>query len=254
MAHRGVCPDMACELIRKRIQEHKTKRDCYKAIAKELGVPWRTVQSWDGNSSRGNSISPPPYEKIDCCTISDLDKLIKKDIRFGTIYADPPWKYENQATRSATSGIYRKDEWCMTLDELANLPIAELSAEQAHLHLWTTNVFLPDALELIKTWGFEYKGVFVWVKPQIGMGNYWRVAHEFLLLGIKGGLRFYDKSQRSWLECKRGRHSAKPEKVRYIIEKTSPGPYLELFGRRVAKNWVVWGNEIERDLFYGKVE
>ena len=83
----------------------------------------------------------------------------------------------------------------------------------------------------------------------MGIGNYWRVSHEFLLLGVKGGLVFADHGQMSWLRHDRIGHSRKPEQVRRIIEKVSPGPYLELFGRRTADNWTVWGNEIERTLF-----
>ena len=54
----------------------------------------------------------------------------------------------------------------------------------------------------------------------------------------------------SWIEARRGRHSAKPGKVRNIIEGVSPGPRLELFGRNGVNGWTVWGNEIEKDLFY----
>jgi N6-adenosine-specific RNA methylase IME4 len=86
----------------------------------------------------------------------------------------------------------------------------------------------------------------VWVKPQIGMGNYWRVSHEFLLLGVRGSLPFADKSLRNWLEEPRGRHSAKPERVRDLIHKASPGPRLELFARRAVEGWTCWGNEIRR--------
>ena len=47
----------------------------------------------------------------------------------------------------------------------------------------------------------------------------------------------------------RGRHSGKPETVRAIIERVSPGPYLELFGRKPIDGWVVFGDTIERGLF-----
>ena len=83
----------------------------------------------------------------------------------------------------------------------------------------------------------------------MGIGNYWRLSHEFMLLGVKGGLTFLDRGQMSWLNHDRIGHSHKPEEVRWIIEKVSPGPYLELFGRRTIDNWTVWGNEIERTIF-----
>jgi len=187
------------------------------------------------------SFKKPPESK----QVLTLQELIESDQKFGTIYADPPWKYSNQATRSATDGEYST----MSIDELSAYPIPQLTAPKAHLHLWTTNSFLHEALHLIDTWGFEYKSCFVWVKTQMGIGNYWRVSHEFLLLGTKGNLTFADRSLKSWAEAKRVRHSAKPEIVRQFIERASPSPYLELFARRLVKGWTVFGNEIERNLF-----
>ncbi len=67
--------------------------------------------------------------------------------------------------------------------------VGELVSHAAHLHLWTTNAFLFESKALLEAWGFEYKSVLVWVKPEIGLGNYWRLAHEFLVLGVRGGAR-----------------------------------------------------------------
>ena len=160
--------------------------------------------------------------------------------RFGTIYIDPPWPYENQATRAATDNHYRT----MTLDEIAALPVRDLALDDAHIHLWTTNAFLFECKALLEAWDFEYKGVLVWVKPGLGIGNYWRVAHEFLLLGIRGNAPFLDHSQLSWFEAERLAHSEKPDDVREMIEAVSPGPYLELFARKSVDGWIVWGDEI----------
>lgn len=176
------------------------------------------------------------------CTVADLEELVSQGTTFATIYADPPWPYGNQATRAATSNHYKT----MTLEDLAALPVAELAAHNAHLHLWTTNAFLHDALHLIPKWGFEYKSCLVWVKPQMGLGNYWRLSHEFLLFGIRGQCPFLDRGQQSWVSEPRTKHSQKPEKVRKLIEKVSPAPRLELFGRRCTQGWTVWGNEIAR--------
>jgi N6-adenosine-specific RNA methylase IME4 len=184
------------------------------------------------------------------CTEADLASLGAAGKTFGTLYADPPWAYGNQATRAATDNHYET----MTVDQILALPVGPLAAPQSHLHLWTTNAFLFECPRILEAWGFEYKGVFVWVKPQIGLGNYWRVAHEFLVLGVRGGLTFDNHAARSWLEIDRGTHSAKPEQVRHLIESVSPGPRLELFGRCAAPGWTVWGNEVERDLFYNNGE
>lgn len=166
--------------------------------------------------------------------------------KFGTIYADPPWAYGNQGTRASTDNHYGT----MTVDDLCAMPVEEIVAADAHLHLWTTNSFLPDSFRLMAAWGFEYRSCFVWVKPQLGIGNYWRVSHEFLLLGIRGDAkRFNEHSHKSWDTFDRTRHSSKPEQIRVIIERVSPGPFLELFGRFSVPGWTVFGNQVETTLF-----
>lgn len=165
--------------------------------------------------------------------------------RFGCVYADPPWRYGNQGTRAATGNHYGT----MTVDEICALPVREIVAENAHLHLWTTNAFLFEAKRVMEAWGFEYKSCFVWVKPQMGIGNYWRVSHEFMLLGIRGDAPFLAKNEMSWAELPRGRHSAKPDDIRKRIEKVSPGPRIELFARDAFEGWSAWGNQTKHSLF-----
>ena len=116
--------------------------------------------------------------------------------------------------------------------------------------MWTTNGFLFECPRLFDAWGFEFRSSFIWVKPQIGIGNYWRNSHEFLLTAIRGNAkRFADKTLKSWIEVDRGQHSAKPDQVRAFIEGASPGPFLELFGRRQYDGWAVWGDQIEQTIF-----
>ena len=165
---------------------------------------------------------------------------------YGCFYADPPWSYGNQGTRASTDNHYGT----MSVEEIAAFPIEEKAADNAHLHLWTTNAFLFDARTVMEAWGFTYKSCFVWVKPNIGMGNYWRVSHEFLLMGVRGSLPFRDRSLRSWGEFPRGQHSAKPEPIYDLIEKASPGPYFELFARRQRDDWASWGDGVEPNLFF----
>lgn len=83
------------------------------------------------------------------------------------------------------------------------------------------------------------------------MGNYWRVSHEYLLLGVRGNLPFGDNTCRSWLSARRTAHSRKPFAFRALVEQVSPGPYLELYGREEQPwtQWTVFGNQVERRLF-----
>src|SRR5262249_10579791 len=111
--------------------------------------------------------------------------------------------------------------------------------------------FLFEAKRVLDAWGFAYKTPFVWCKPQMGLGNYWRSATEFLLLGVRGESKgFADKSLRNWACFDRTEHSAKPAEVRRMVERASPGPRLELFAREAAEGWTVWGNETPRDIFH----
>jgi N6-adenosine-specific RNA methylase IME4 len=179
--------------------------------------------------------------------VSDLAELVQAGRHFATIYADPPWPYDNEASRAAAVDHYS----VMSLADIRREPVAQLAEANAHLHLWTTNAFLREAINLIEAWGFRYRSAFIWTKDRLGMGNYWRVSHEFLLLGVRGKLRFLDRTQRSWILAHRGTHSRKPDVVRQLIEQVSPGPYLELYARAELPNstWTVYGNEVERRLF-----
>ena len=159
---------------------------------------------------------------------------------YGTIYADPPWPYANHASRAAAVNHYPT----MSIDEICRLPVLERAKTQAHLWLWTTNSFLREAFTVIDAWGFDYKSTLVWIKPQLGLGNYLRVAHEFFLIASRGNLAGRATDQRSWVEHDRLEHSKKPKVFRTIVEKISPGPYLELFARSAAAGWDTWGNEM----------
>jgi N6-adenosine-specific RNA methylase IME4 len=83
----------------------------------------------------------------------------------------------------------------------------------------------------------------------MGIGNYWRLSHEFLLLGVRGSLVFDAKDLMSWAALDRTSHSSKPPEIRGMVERASPGPYLELFGRKEVKGWHVWGNQIKGEEF-----
>jgi N6-adenosine-specific RNA methylase IME4 len=176
--------------------------------------------------------------------VSTLDELIGGE-KFACIYADPPWQYGNQATRAATGNHYGT----MSVEDICNEPVVDIVADNAHLHLWTTNAFLFDARSVMEAWGFQYKSCLVWVKPQMGIGNYWRVSHEFMLFGIRGKLPFMDRGQMSWIQADRTKHSQKPYAVRAMVEKVSPGPRLELYGRCIVPGWTVYGNQVSGSMF-----
>lgn len=174
--------------------------------------------------------------------VTNLADLVAAGHRFSTIYADPPWSFRDRASRGAANNHYPT----MSTEQIAAEPVAQLAADASHLHLWCPSALLADALKVIAAWGFEYRSSFVWVKPQMGIGHYWRCSHELMLLGVRKNLPFRDHSQRSWIELDRNGHSAKPEEIRCLIEQVSLPPYLELYGRNVPTNqgWTVYGNQV----------
>lgn len=175
------------------------------------------------------------------------------DGKFATFVADPPWRYGNTSTRGAAENHYPT----MTIDDLCALDVVPThAADQAHLYLWTTSGHLPEAFRVMDAWGFEYKSYLVWVKPQMGMGNYFRVSTELVLFGVRGGMRTQARDIKNYFTAKRGKHSAKPLAFHDLVMKASPGPYMELFSRCSADEllggcicskcrlgWSVWGNQ-----------
>ncbi len=207
----------------------------------------REFQSDLFDSSPVNSAQQPEPAYVPGVVVPDLRQLVAGGQKFSTIYADPPWPYRNESSRGAAINHYP----VMSIADILAEPVPQLAERHAHLHLWTTNAFLKEAFDVIDAWGFKYKSCLVWIKDELGMGNYWRVSHEFLLLGVRGNLRFRDRAQRSWINAPRSTHSRKPEQVRLLIESVSPAPYLELYGRedRPGLPWTVYGNRVERRLF-----
>jgi N6-adenosine-specific RNA methylase IME4 len=156
---------------------------------------------------------------------------------FATVVVDPPWQYDNRATRNAAGKQYAT----MTLAELGDLTIP--AAADAHLYLWATNNFLRDAFDLVDRWGFTYKTLLTWVKPQMGLGNYYRVNTEHVLFAVRGRLPTARRDVTNVIDADRTKHSAKPDAFYDLVVAQSPGPYLELFARTRRLGWEFRGLE-----------
>lgn len=166
--------------------------------------------------------------------------------KFRTIVADPPWSKNQSSFHGYGGAIGHYD--LMSLDRIKAMPIADLADDNAHLYLWVTNSNIDEGLEVIKAWGFRYITMFHWIKPKMGVGNYIRNASETCLFAVRGKLPPKSRTQIGWLIDYPQEHSAKPRSFISVVERVSPGPYLELFcRRRPASNekWICWGNETE---------
>ena len=176
---------------------------------------------------------------------------------YRTLVSDPPWNYRDRVGpglgfgadrirgRRGAAGYYP----VMSVDEIAALGTdGEIAgyrmSENAHLYLWTTNAFMEEAHRVARAWGFIPRTVLTWRKPQMGMGHYFRNTTEHVVFAVRGSLPIKVKNQRTDFTAPRGRHSEKPEAFFEIVERCSPGPYLELFARKRRPNWTSWGNEV----------
>jgi N6-adenosine-specific RNA methylase IME4 len=175
------------------------------------------------------------------------------DVRFGTILADPPWRFENSTGKISPEHQRLKRYDTMALDEITSLPVNKIVDSTAHLYLWVPNAILPLGLQVMKEWGFRYKSNIIWHKVRKdggsdgrGVGFYFRNVTEILLFGVHGpNARTLAPGRRqvNFIAAARAEHSRKPVKQYDIIRACSPGPYMELFARGVHKDWRCWGHE-----------
>lgn len=95
--------------------------------------------------------------------------------KYGIIYADPPWSYNDKGCSGACEKHYRT----MKLSDICALPVADIAADDCTLFLWATYPMLPEALKVIEAWGFRYKGIaFQWVKQnRSGSGYFFGLGH-----------------------------------------------------------------------------
>lgn len=173
--------------------------------------------------------------------------------KYKTIYADPPWQFQNRTGKVAPEHKRLTRYNTMTLDEIKQLPVSDIVDEKGHLYLWVPNALLPEGLDVMKAWGFEYKTNIIWEKIRKdgqpdgrGVGFYFRNVTEMLLFGIKGDRNRTLSPARSQVNLVRSmkrEHSRKPDEVFPIIEACSPGPYLEMFARGKREGWVLWGDQ-----------
>ena len=163
--------------------------------------------------------------------------------KFAVIYADPPWEYKNSGFSEAADNKYPT----MPIDEICELPVSELAEDSSVLFLWATNPLLPEALRVVKAWGFEYVTNMAWIKDA-GRGKGWflKSKHELLIIGRKKDTPHPIERPDSCFEADRGSvHSRKPEKAYEIIESMYSGSKIELFARSQRNGWESWGNEVE---------
>jgi N6-adenosine-specific RNA methylase IME4 len=186
--------------------------------------------------------------------VSDLLTFADEQ-RFGTILADPPWRFQNRTGKVAPEHNRLARYSTMTVPEICALPVSQIAAEPAHLYLWVPNALMPHGLEVMAAWGFKYVSNIVWEKVRAdgwpdgrGVGFYFRNVTEILLFGVRGkNARTLAPGRRqvNIIRSRKREHSRKPDEQYAIIEGCSWGPRLELFSRGVREGWSCWGDEAD---------
>lgn len=189
--------------------------------------------------------------------MTDVFAHLRKDYR--VVAADVPWAFRsNSVARPGRNAMRHYD--CMSLEDIAALPVKDVVADNAVLFFWITGPFLAIGahIPIMKAWGFEPSGMgFVWIKlnpnaPQLffveqdlatGGGFTTRKNAEFALIGKRGKSVRENAGVHEVIIEPRRQHSRKPNKFYSRVEKYSAGPRLELFGRTSRSGWDVFGNE-----------
>ena len=163
---------------------------------------------------------------------------------YRVIVIDPTWQY-NARAEDAThrAGNPYPD---MALDDIKALPVAELAHEDCIVWLWTTNAFLKEAFECLKSWGFENKTVLTWVKPQMGLGDWLRGKTEHCLMAVRGKPVVVLTNQTTALAAETREHSRKPDEFYAMVDTLCPGNKLEMFARELREGWRAWGAEVRK--------
>jgi N6-adenosine-specific RNA methylase IME4 len=181
--------------------------------------------------------------------------------RYSIIYADPPWDYGERPLwcRGGAGQHYATQ----SVDWIADLPVPRIAAWHSACFLWATFPKLPEALYVLRHWGFEYRTVaFTWVKlnaksdtPFFGMGQWTRANAEICLLATRGTVARRDKSVPQVIASPPTEHSRKPDEARErIVRLLGDLPRIELFARPLsplwpkAEGWDVWGDEVQSDI------
>ena len=168
--------------------------------------------------------------------------------KYPLILADPPWKFKVYDAESGLDSAADAHYPTMETTDIAALEIP--AAQHCILFLWSTVPHLPEALQVMASWGFEYKSNFVWVKDRAGLGYRVRNQHEHLLIGIRGDIPtpLPAVTPSSVIQAPRREHSRKPDEAYELIERMYPElPKIELFARNSRPGWDAWGNQAPKE-------
>jgi N6-adenosine-specific RNA methylase IME4 len=208
--------------------------------------------------------------------------------KYNLILSDNPWEYDNKQQNDPARGGLTYPY--LSMEELYNLPVEKICADDAILVNWVTfpklvDSFYKDAksanpLTIMKAWGFRpVTCLFVWIKTNrkgtavyedtdldfyddfySGLGRYTNSNAEIAIVGRRGkGLERIAKNVKQLIFAPIREHSAKPAEQYQRLDKLYGNvPRIELFARRQnlpPEGWDFTGldstNEDIRDFLKG---
>lgn len=177
---------------------------------------------------------------------------------YDVVVADPPWRFAGWGVGgdgNPKGRGYSRHYETMRTEDIASLPVVQMAADNAVLLLWAIGTRIPDAIGVMRAWGFRYVTMpFVWVKtgtagqPVMGTGYWTRGNAELVLLGTRGrGIKPQSTSTHSVILAPRREHSRKPDEMYDRVGAMFPGASkVDLFAREARPGWDTWGNEANR--------
>lgn len=175
----------------------------------------------------------------------DLDELRL----YPVIYADPPWRFDVRGRETGLDRAADNHYPTMSINDVKMM--APPAAADAVLFLWATVPMLVQALDVMDSWGFEYKSHMIWIKNRVGTGYWVRNVHELLLIGTRGSIPapMQGEQMTSVIQHDVAEHSAKPAAFRNYIDALYPGlSKLEMYCRGApAEGWQGWGNQVDAE-------
>jgi len=170
---------------------------------------------------------------------------------FKTLYLDPPWPHRGGGGKAA-SEKYLTQDFRDLPQIIRNAPVFK-PATFAHMYLWTVNNYIEEGYWLTRQLGFDPITLITWPKAGMGIGHYFRGKTEHMIFGVRGDgllLRQMHTKRKNFTTLldmryeERLIHSQKPVEAYELIEAASPGPYCEMFARRLRPGWTSWGNQL----------
>lgn len=171
-------------------------------------------------------------------------------LSYDFIMADPPWDFSLRSVKGQTSKAAAGHYSCMSIEDIAALPVGQLGRGDTLLWLWATHPMIDQQIEVLRRWGFTFVTSGVWgkltAKGRIAFGTGYRLrcASEPFLIGTLGNPESA-KNIRTLFMAQVREHSRKPDEAYTIAEAMMPKAVrrADLFARQSRDGWEGWGNE-----------